>query len=466
MSSSGRGTLIGLCAGYALIMLYASTVIGPLGIHYVFRDPADALSALLSVPYADNGSDQRADWMGNLLMLVPYGGILTAALWPRRPALQPLSVATALAIAFATIVVIKYLQLFFPPRTVTLNYILAQSGGALAGSVAYLLLRGQFGVLTARRDKVAALVVALRLYSAALMVFVLLPLDFALDEADLRTQLDRLPETMFALPGAGRPLPIRLVLIAAASAAFIPVGMLLAFVKSGVYRVRSGLASVGFKAVLIAAGLFGLSVLVISGTAMLAPILFRTFGMIAGAAMLMWLIRQDPDSIRSFLRSAAPWLAVPYLAGLAVVNRVASLHWLSWDDAIAQLYPLGLLPLFDYYIVTKGTAAKNIIGHALMYLPAGVLLWMRYGRPAAWPAAILAFAISFVVETARYFRPGLEGDINVLAVASLSALAGARLAPAAWDVLTTLIRHSAARTYRRREQQPEPVFPAGDIEHY
>ena len=62
-----------------------------------------------------------------LLMLVPFGFMVAAALWPARPALRIPSALGAILICLLTILTIKYAQLFFPPRTVTLNYILAQT---------------------------------------------------------------------------------------------------------------------------------------------------------------------------------------------------------------------------------------------------------------------------------------------------------------------------------------------------
>lgn len=106
----------------------------------------------------------------------------------------------ALLTCFMTIVVIKYLQLFFPPRTVTLNYITAQTAGAFLGCICFPLLHARFGCAIRRGDPVTALVQALRLYLVALIVFLLMPLDFALDATDLRSQITHLPSTILVLP--------------------------------------------------------------------------------------------------------------------------------------------------------------------------------------------------------------------------------------------------------------------------
>src|ERR1700728_3515850 len=62
---------------YALIVIYSSLVLGPLGFHFVPRDPASAWHAFLATRFFDTGSDQRPDWIANLLMMVPFGLLAT-----------------------------------------------------------------------------------------------------------------------------------------------------------------------------------------------------------------------------------------------------------------------------------------------------------------------------------------------------------------------------------------------------
>src|SRR5580692_10536249 len=62
---------------YALIVVYGSLVLGPLGFHFVPRDPAAAWQTFLATSFFDTGSDQRPDWIANLLMMVPFGLLAT-----------------------------------------------------------------------------------------------------------------------------------------------------------------------------------------------------------------------------------------------------------------------------------------------------------------------------------------------------------------------------------------------------
>ena len=165
-----------------------------------------------------------------------------------------------------------------------------------------------------------------------------------------------------------------------------------------------------------------------------------------------------------------------------MTNRLLSLHWLTPHEAIANAYQLGLLPLFDYYIVSKAAAAKNIVGHVLLFMPIGTALWLRDGGlrdggQRGGRAFLLAGLLSLSIETGRYLRPGLEGDINAVAVAGLSAMLAMRLMPTLWSMLATLAGQSAsspseAGTKRHCDKRgsaipsDDPRLPAGEIEEY
>ena len=123
----------------------------------------------------------------------------------------------------------------------------------------------------------------------------------------------------------------------------------------------------------------------------------------------------------------------PYLLVLLSVNGLLSTHWQTPEETLSHLYTLGLLPLFDYYIVTKATAAKNIVAHLVMYAPIGVFVWLRGYRSGV--AALTAMLLCLAVELGRYLRPGLEGDVNAIVLATLAALFSARLMPAIWRML-------------------------------
>jgi hypothetical protein len=103
-------------------------------------------------------------------------------------------------------------------------------------------------------------------------------------------------------------------------------------------------------------------------------------------------------------------------------------------------------------------------------MPVGILLWLRYGEPGVRRAFGVAALLSLVVEVARYFRPGLEGDPNAVVVGGLAAALAARLMPAVWSMLQDLRRQSGFKTKRLwggvRPWAEVLGAPAPEIEHY
>src|ERR1700727_3241539 len=102
--------------------------------------------------------------MGNFLMLGPLGWLLAATFSPRFETRRALSATAALSVfilCVGFILAVKWAQLFFPPRTVTLNYVIAQSIGAAAGIMLAGRLRAPLAELSAGLGRLDRLLVAL-----------------------------------------------------------------------------------------------------------------------------------------------------------------------------------------------------------------------------------------------------------------------------------------------------------------
>ena len=463
-----------------LAIAYGGTVVGPAGLNFVPIPAGEAWQRFVAqiTTWVPHGSDQRSDWMGNLLMLVPLGYALTGSVSPRGRSL--LAPVVALLLSVAVILGVKYAQIFFPPRTVTLNYAAAQTLGAAAGIMLFRLTHGS--VWSAMRGMggtaIANLRVMLMVYTVALLLFMLMPLDFALDAADLAVVLDRLPSVLTNVTGDGRPIAVRAALIAGGTLALVPVGMLLTIIRDRgrLFVGRGTAAAMGIGFVLMAAVL-ALNCMVLSGAPSLVAVFYRTIGIGIGAALLRAVVRRSAPALRRSLKRTMYWLVLPYLALLLVVNGLISAEWRTPEEAIDSLYWLGLLPGFDYYIVSKAEAARNIVAHAIMYAPVGVAIWLvappGEGRGIAF---FLGGTLSLMIELARYLRPGLEGDINAVAVGALSAWMAARMMGPLWRMIESVSlarsetgshgigwRDRAAANLKQREAG---LKAAGDIEEF
>jgi VanZ family protein len=433
-ASYRHGRFAGWAILYALAIAYVSLVLGPSGFNFVPLDPEVAWRAFLATPYQINGPDQRADWMANLLMLVPLGFLTTGALWPRRARLRWPAAGVALSCCLFLVVAIKYLQLFFPPRTVSLNYIEAQSLGSLLGVVLFCAASNRiFFVLRdisghGRRP----LMIACGIYAVALFLFFLFPFDFVLSIEDLRDHIVASRHQLLSWPGEGRSTALRLILVLADTAATAPLGVLLAL--RGRRRSLFSIAVTGF---VIMSAVSLLTMLVLSAAPSLMAVIYRTAGIVIGAAVLRWLEGQDLARWRNLLRRLVPLMILPYALAVLFVNDLMSPHWRSVPEALAALDEFGLLPFYHHYIVSKAHAAASVAAHLLTFAPIGVMLALRRSsrRREVWLAAMIAALFSLAIEFGRWFKPGLQPDFSNAIIAAVAAGLAVKLTPVFWRML-------------------------------
>jgi glycopeptide antibiotics resistance protein len=375
--------------------------------------------------------------MGNLLMLVPFGYLLGAAVAARGGrARRALGGVAAFVIAACVVLGIKYLQLYFP-RTVTLNYIAAQLAGALIGILAAALgherLDGWVRAIDAGGHR--GLIGLLGAYTLAVAGFVLAPFDLVLSAGDVAARWETLPRSLFALPGAGRPRHLRLLIALGNVALFVPVGGLLHALAPRASRARLMLRGVALAACLTAA-----SALMLSTAPALVSVPLRGLGIALGVLAMHWLAGQPVRAWRRHLPRLA-WLALlPYLVLLALANSLLTTRWRSLEEAIAATEPRLFLPLWTHYIVSKAQAIKSIAVHVAMYAPVGALVWALRGTgrtPMVW-AGMLGGALSALVELGRAFVPGLTPDINNIPIGVAAAAAAVPLARVAWSMLESV----------------------------
>jgi VanZ family protein len=429
-----RGRFAGWAIVYALVIAYASLIVGPIGFHFVPLDPETAWQIFKATPYVVTGSDQRPDWMANLLMLVPLGWLVTGAFWPRRDGLRWLAAVTALCCCLILVLAIKYLQLFFPPRTVTLNYIEAQSLGSLLGVGLFWLLydRGLAWRQGLRGGGRRPLVIGCWIYAAALLFFFLFPFDFALSAEDFRKRAAVLPHMLLSWPGEGLPQTLRVLIVMADAAATIPLGVLLSLESRRRSLLR--IAGVGFVAMSVVTVL---TTLVLSASPSLVAVFYRTAGIVAGAAIVTWCEGQDPRRWRDRLARLVPVMIPPYLVSVLFVSDLLTPHWRTIWEALAALDEFGLLPFYHHYIVSKAHAAESVVIHVLIFTPIGVMMALRRGsgRIAVWTAAIIAASFSLVIEFGRWFKPGLQPDFSNAIIAPVAAGLAVRLTDWFWRML-------------------------------
>lgn len=119
---------------YLLFVIYGSLV--PLD--FKAMPLSDAVAAFKRVPFLQLGIQSRADWVANLLLFIPLTFFWCGVVGHGRGVLvRVASSVIVMSAAVALCVGIEFTQLFFPPRTVSQNDMLAETLGGLLGVLAW-----------------------------------------------------------------------------------------------------------------------------------------------------------------------------------------------------------------------------------------------------------------------------------------------------------------------------------------
>ena len=160
---------------YLVFVVYGSLV--PLELRHVPFD--EALTRFSHIPYLRLGAVSRADWVANIVLYVPLAFL--ACVWVlglrRAGPRSYLGAALILACCLALAVALEFTQMFFAPRTVSLNDLIAEAIGSLIGVLLWVFGRRrvfQLGLDFAHggRESVFAAIVV---FSALYVVLALFP---------------------------------------------------------------------------------------------------------------------------------------------------------------------------------------------------------------------------------------------------------------------------------------------------
>ncbi|MEI8570876.1 VanZ family protein [Methylomonas sp. LW13] len=136
-----KNSLLIACVVYTIFVVYGSLV--PWQFNSISL--SDAWFRFQNIEYLTLGIASRADWVANILLFIPL-----AFLWLGTLSLKQQFVGRCVSSVFVLIVsfllcsTIEFTQLFFPPRTVSLNDIIAETLGAAIGVFAWWVFGGRF----------------------------------------------------------------------------------------------------------------------------------------------------------------------------------------------------------------------------------------------------------------------------------------------------------------------------------
>ena len=424
----GRGTLI-----YAAFVVYGSLV--PLAWRY--RPLAEAWQAFRQTPYLELGLGSRADWVANILLYIPLAFLLSGGL-ARKIGRGP-GCIVAFSLCAVLAIAVEFAQLYFPPRTVSLNDILAECIGTALGIVLWhaagaKVLRLWREWWLGGREAGRALIA---LYSAAYLAFSLFPYDFIVTASELALKLatpGRLGFVVTQSCGAALPCVARL---AAEVLTAAPLGVFLGML-AGPAR-RPGLVRAFGWGLLLGAAIEGLQTFIASGVTQGASVLTRGAGMALGLALHRLPRRQWLSEHRTALKIGVLVMAPLYGALIVALNGFFGSRMAGVAEALSKLQQVRFLPFYYHYFTSETQAMYSLLVHAGAYAPIGIAVWVvrngRGDRGSLWLSAMAAAVAAASMETLKLFMVDKRPDpTNVLiagAAAALAALVATRFS--AWN---------------------------------
>ena len=385
-----------------------------------------AMEAFSLIPYLDLGVGSRADWVANILLFIPLTFLWTGVVGPARPgAMRVLSSVAVFVGAVALSVSIEFAQLFFPPRTVSMNDILAESLGAVIGIVLWwvvgqTLMRWLESLPRARGAQGIA-ERALAFYLFLLLGYNLLPLDLTLSPVELyhKWREGRVMWLPFSAPHASRAQLAYDLL--SDVAVWVPAAMLWA------YAYRTSAKRIWCYVVGAAVTLELLQLFVYSRVSDVTDVLTAAIGGALGvwAARALQAKTPTPDAaVGGDSRGRAglvTWLAL--LLWLAVVLAV---FWYPFDFNLDPMFLRDRLretrrvPFEALYFGTEFRAITEVLHKVGFMFPLGALLgWIVAGGRGRLPRGLVrAAAFLFVplvavgVEAGQLALPGKVSDLT------------------------------------------------------
>jgi VanZ family protein len=422
----GRKATLLAAAGYLLFIVYGSLVpldFDPRPLDAAWRD-------FLAVRYYVLGVESRADWVANGLLYMPLGYLLSAGIAvSRRSFTVQLLLSSAVFLACGALALgVEFTQLFFPPRTVSINDIVAEFVGSALGIVVWLVWGGALGQLQVEMRHGGALAIraAVVVYVLAYLTLSLFPYDFYVSAQELFEKIAAGGFGLLVAPAMCDRWSVCIAKLGAEVVVVIPLGIFLSMVlgktspRAYVIAAWSGVA-LGF--VIEAAQL-----LIASGISQGISLLTRALGLALGVVLHRRARREWFLALQPIVAPALLMASVPYLLALMYINGWFSGGWVSFEQAQENMSQVRWLPFYYHYFTTETRALVSALAVAAMYLPVGIGCWLwQFARAhqadngaMATPAGIAA-VLGGIMEGGKLFAPGNHPDPTNVLIAGASA---------------------------------------------
>lgn len=430
MSSNLSATVVSgryflrIVIGYGLFIVYGSLL--PFEIND--RTLEMAWAAFKKVPLLNLGVYSRADWIANILLYIPFSFFLSAVVikdnlslfFKISSALFVLLVGSALAVG------VEFFQLFFPPRTVSQNDLIAEFIGTNIGIFVWLFFGLKLVELSRKiafREKESGYAFLI-LYSIFYLILSFFPFDFVVSSIELSNNL-AVKKIEFINDFYGQKYSVILMRSGLEMFAVIPLGFL-------IYRVAERYYF-NFVFIFIVATIFSVTIealqlFLITGVSQGISIFSKIFGIIIGAVVCKKIhinFRQAYKMTSKFF-----WrMCIIYVFVLCVANGW-SFDGMDEHQGVAEkVSDIKWLPFYYHYYVSEVEALTSLMYVVAMYAPIGVgyWLWQSQGVRRVEVIVVVSIMLAVFMEVGKLFFSVKHPDPTNLIIAGFSSFLGFHL---------------------------------------
>lgn len=392
---------------------------------------AEAVDTFRRIPYLDLGVVSRADWIANILLYIPLAYL--GASWLNRLHWLPRSLAMLVTagLGLGLALGVEFTQIFFAPRTVSLNDLIAETIGTALGLILWSVGHSRLAGLTTAvlHPGPGALTAGLTLYALAYLGLALFPYDFVVSVSDLQWKLLE-GHYGWGINHCGSLIYCTSQWLAEAAAA-LPLGMLLVRLAPRRAGAHGGnfIIAVGIGACIEAA-----QFLIASGVSTVSGALTKAVGIGLGA----WLRNIPSPRLAQRhahrLRPALLLALIPYFALAALLNGWARIDWSDLETLRSNLDSQRYLPFYYHYFTSETQAVTSLLAQSAIYLPLGIGFWLWHAsgatplrRPPLFGLLLTTAAIAIVIEAGKLFIARAHPDPTNILIGLAAAWLGQRL---------------------------------------
>ncbi len=424
--SPRRARLFVACGAYLAFIVYGSLV----PMDYRPHSLDVAWRTFLRTRYLELDVGSRADWAANIVLYMPLAYMLCAAVIAgARSAWSRLAgVAVVFVVCAAVAIGVEFTQLFFPPRTVSQNDILAELIGTGLGIGVWLAWGSVLRRFVAEMERggLPAIRTAVVVYVLAYLALSLFPYDFLVSAQELAEKFARGGYGFVVASGTCGSVSACAGKMLAEIVAVVPLGVLLGMSLGR--RAPNAYAIAAFTGVALGLAIEAAQLFIASGVSQGISLLTRAAGVAMGVALYRKVRLENLAALRPYIPLALLAAIPVYLVALMWANAWFSARWIGVGQAPAKWAEVRWLPFYYHYFTTEAQALRSLLAVSAMYVPVGIGCWLwtlrRAGAPTGGSAlipALFAAPLAFAMEMGKLFVPGKHPDTTDVLIAMVAA---------------------------------------------